>query len=806
MITKIRLHVAAALACVSVVAFAGEPRDISIPAGALAPALESLAKESGLMLIFRPEDLRGVRTQGVNGKLSPEEAVAKLISGTALTMKTDAAGAIVISQNRTSAAAPAKTLRVAQANPAPSEAQSASTQSPVLDEIVVTAPNYVSTGARAANKSDIPLVETPQSITVVSRDMIDLLKLGSLNEAMRYVSGAVGEAYGPDERYDWLTVRGFNPVQFIDGVQAPIASVNNTGTDLYGFESVEILKGPASALYGQSPPGGIVNMTSRRPKDRFGGELQVQGGEYDLQQINADITGPLSDRVSARLTALYRDRGTQVDYLESERLFISPSVAFDIGVDTTLTLLANYQRDELENQSTGYLPAYGTMLPNPLGKVPVNRNLGETGVNFFDRTQYSFGYSFSHRFNDYVTLEQNARYSDVDVESRAIYGGGLVDDDLNGVPDDYRTVLRYDFPFNEQIESTSVDTRASLRFATGGLEHSALVGVDYRHYVGYSEFGFDEAPRIDLFAPVYNPAAINDDPTIFPFLDETREQTGIYLQDQIKAGRLIVTLSGRQDYLSTETGTDKTSLDELSYRAGVNYVFDSGFTPYVQAAKSFQPLAGADRGGTPFDPTTGTQVEAGLKWDGRNLPAGFKLFASAAAYRIVQQNILTEDPVNPIFRVQTGEAEVKGIELEASARFRERLSFNVAYTTVDTEITENITTFGGASLLGKQLVAVPKTVASFLVDYTLQTGTFAGFGAGVGLRYRGEQYGDDLNTFKSDAVTMYDAIVHYDSEKWRFALNASNFTDKIFVDRCSDLTSCYYGTRRLVTASLTRKL
>lgn len=810
MINKIRLHVAAALACVSVAAFAGEPKEISIPAGDLAPALESLAKASGLMLIFRPDDLRGVRTQGVNGKLSPEDAVAKLISGTPLTMKTDAAGAIVISPNRTSALDAAKPLRVAQSKPVPpsprpAPAEPASNESDVLGEVVVTALNYVSTGSRAANKSDIPLVETPQSITVVSRDMIDLLKLNSLNEAMRYVSGAVGEAYGPDERYDWLTVRGFSPVQFIDGVQAPIASVNNTGTDLYGFEAVEILKGPASALYGQSPPGGIVNMTSRRPLDELKGELEVQGGEYDLQQINGDITGPLSDRVSARLTGLYRDRGTQVDYLESERLFISPSVAFEISEDTKLTLLANYQKDELENQSTGYLPAYGTMLPNPLGKVAVSRNLGETGVNFFDREQYSVGYSFSHEFNYFVTLEQNARYSDVDVKSRAIYGGGLLDADFDGVPDDYRTVIRWDFPFNEQIESASVDTRASLRFATGFLEHSALVGVDYRHYVGYSEFGFGAAPSIDLFSPVYD-AVVTDDPTIFPFLDETREQTGIYLQDQIKAGKWIVTLSGRQDYLSTDTGASETSQDENSYRAGVNYVFDSGFTPYVQVAKSFQPLAGADRSGRPFVPTTGTQMEAGLKWDGRNLPAGFKLFASAAAYRIVQQNILTEDPVNPIFRVQTGEAEVKGFELEASARFHERLSFNLAFTSVDTEITEEITTFSGASLLGKQLVAVPKTVASFLVDYTMQTGTLAGLGAGIGVRHRGTQFGDDLNEFKSDAVTMYDAIVHYDSAKWRFALNASNFTDKIFVDRCSDLTSCYYGTRRLVTASLTRKL
>ena len=171
----------------------------------------------------------------------------------------------------------------------------------------------------------------PQSVSVVSRDMIDLLNWTSLNESVRYSAGATGEAFGPDKRYDWLQIRGFDPVQFIDGVQAPIGSVNNTGTDLYGSEAVEVLKGPASVLYGQSPPGGIVNMVSRRPQDVVGGEIELQGGEYDMWQSPATWTGPLGERTSGRITALYRDRETQVDFLTSKRLFISPAVKFSSG-------------------------------------------------------------------------------------------------------------------------------------------------------------------------------------------------------------------------------------------------------------------------------------------------------------------------------------------------------------------------------------------------------------------------------------------------------------------------------------------
>ncbi len=683
--------------------------------------------------------------------------------------------------------------------PQPLLAQGSEDNSDALDEIVVTAPGYVSTGGRSASKDDIELVETPQSVSVISRDMIDLLNFNSLNESMRYVAGGTGEAFGPDERYDWLKVRGFDPVQFIDGVRAPIASVNNTGTDLYGSESVEVLKGPTSTLYGEAPPGGIVNMTSRRPEHNFSGELEAQLGEYSHKQINGDITGAISDRVSARFTALYRDRETQVDFLTSERLYVAPAVTFDISDAASLTLLGMYQNDDLRNQSTGFLPSQGTLLPNPLGVVPVGRNLGETGVNFFDRSQYSIGYEFVYEFNDNFSIEQNMKYFDTEVRSRAIFGSGLLDADFNGVPDDNRTVNRSDFPFNEDIKSTNVDTRASFVFSTGELEHTMLVGVDYRHYKGFSEFGFAAAPAIDLFNPVYD-AVIGDPGALFPFVNASDDQLGIYFQDQIRSGNLVVTLGGRQDYLDAESFGAKTDDDEFSYRLGVNYVFENGVSPYVQTSRSFQPIGGADFNGNRFVPSTGEQIEGGIKFDGRSLDSGLDVFGSFAVYKIVQENVLTPDPVNLFFNVQTGEVEVSGMELEVAARLNEQLTFNFAYAYTDTEVTR-----GNGGTQGRQLVAVPDSVISALVDYTFQSGGLAGLGGGIGVRYRGKQYGDGLNAWESDDVTVYDAILHYDTENWRVSLNASNFTDETFVDRCSSAADCFYGVRRLVTASILRK-
>lgn len=686
----------------------------------------------------------------------------------------------------------------AVAGPALAQEQGAADE---LGPVVVTAERYVSTEGSSASKSDIPLVEMPQSVSVISRDMIDLLNWTSLNESVRYSAGATGEAFGPDERYDWLQIRGFDPVQFIDGVQAPIGSVNNTGTDLYGSESVEVLKGPAAVLYGQSPPGGIVNMVSRRPQEGRSGELEVQGGEYNMWQVAGDLTGSIGDRTSGRITALYRDRETQVDFLTSKRLFISPAVKFAIGEDTEITLLANYQDDDLENQSTGFLPIQGTMLPNPLGKVPVGRNLGETGYNFFKREQWSAGYDFSHRFSDRVSIQQNLKYFDVKVDSRAVFGAGLVDADFDGVPDDFRTVNRFDFPFNERIDSLSVDTRLALELGSGGgFEQSLLFGVDYRDYDGYSEFGFGAAPAIDLFDPVYD--AVIPPATIFPSIDETREQIGAYFQDHVKMGRFVLTLNGRNDWVERDPAAgDAVDDEEFTYRVGANYVFDSGFAPYVQTATSFQPVTGATFAGEPFEPTTGDQIEAGIKYDGRTLGRGVRLFGSLSAYEIVQENVLTPDPVNLFFSVQEGEVEVKGVELELTARIRERLTFNLAFTSIDTEVTQT----SDPATLGNELVAVPDMLASALVDYTFQEGPIAGFGFGLGLRHRGEMFGDGANQFQSDDVTMYDAILHYDTANWRIAVNASNFTDEIFVDRCSSTSNCFYGTRRLVTGSVTRK-
>src|SRR6185369_16716747 len=394
------------------------------------------------------------------------------------------------------------------ADAAPADDQNAQS----LEGIVVSAPDYVPRESNAAAKMNVPLIETPQSITVIPRDQIDLLDWQNLSQVVRYTSGVIGENYGPDPRYDWLTLRGFYPPEYIDGLQAPIGSVANVGVDLYGFQTVEVLKGPSSTLYGLSPPGGIVNLTSRRPEAQFSGEGQIQGGSHGAGQIAGDVTGPL----------------------------------------------------DADGHGGGFLPIFGVAKPNPLGKVPTSRNLGDTDYNHFKRDQYGVGWDFNHKFNDAWRFEQNAKYFSSEVKILQVYGAGLVDADFNGVPDDYHTVNRYNFPFNEDTKSFNMDNRVEGKINVDTVKQRLLFGLDYRRYTNDSEFGFAFAPTIDLFNPVYG-LPITTPTSLIPYVQEVQKQTGLYAEDSIKIDHWVVTLGGRYDHVDqSNSGVDETD-DKFSY-------------------------------------------------------------------------------------------------------------------------------------------------------------------------------------------------------------------------------------------------
>jgi iron complex outermembrane receptor protein len=687
-------------------------------------------------------------------------------------------------------------------------------------EVIVTARNYVPTGSISANKTDIPLIETPQSVSVITRDQIDLLNFVDSQQAVRYTAGVFGENYGPDLRFDFLTVRGFTPKQYIDGLAAPISTtIYSVGVDLYAFESLDLLKGPSSVLYGNAPPGGIYNQITRRPSRQFGGEIGVKYGEDDFRQLNATFTGPVADGISARFTGLFRDREAERDFVDAKRVLFAPAVNFRIGGRTSLTALAYYQYDRVAGETNGFLPVYGTLLPNPVGKVRRDINLGEPTLNVYRRSQYGIGYDLVHDFSDAVAFHSNVKWSRYRENTpNGVYGGGgLLDADFNGTPDDYRTVNRFNFTYREKVHSFAADNRFDVEAATGAIGHKILVGVDYRNVFNFAEFGFGPGGTIDLFNPVYTPQLVVAPPfnTVFgfpvaPFNNQRLRQTGVYAQDQLRFGNLFLTLGGRYDWVKIKNYTtdDRAKQDKFTYRVGANYVHESGFAPYISYATSFEPVLGADVvTGEQFQPSTGRQIEGGVKYDGRGLSDDVRIFATAALFKINQKNVVSATPsVLPVGGRQTGEIEVWGGEIEFVARIREQLSINGSYSYNDTEVVASSI----PQEVGAPLPTTPKHKISLFADYTLRSGTLAGLGFGFGGRYHSRSAGSLPGPFNAivymgEEATLFDAIVHYDTPGWRFAVNGSNVFDKRYVARCASAAGCTFGAGRQVIGTVTKK-
>lgn len=684
-------------------------------------------------------------------------------------------------------------------------------------DIVVVARHYVPEGAETATKTNIPLIQTPQSISVITRDQIDLLNFIDAQQAVRYTAGAFGENYGPDPRYDFITVRGFTPKQYIDGLAVPATTtISAVGVDLYAFQSLDILKGPASVLYGAAPPGGILNEVSRRASPEFGGEAELKAGTDNFFEGAATITGPVAPWLDARGTALYRDSEGQIKFQHNKRLLLAPTATIKIGSKTRLTPLFYYQHDHNLGGNGGFLPLYGTLLPNPTGlKISRSTNLDDPHTEFV-RSQWAGGFDFEHRFTDSIAFHSNSKWSWYDEKTPiGLYsGGGFINTTDPSLPSYYRTLQQYNFSYAERVKSFAADNRIDAKVKTGIVTQKLLAGVDYRNVSNNAKFGFVFAGLLDAFNPVYDPAFEQRIGYPFQYNDQKLKQTGLYGQDQIGIDQLFITLGGRYDWVNINSFGAVQKEHKFTYRAGANYVMSSGLAPYISYSTSFEPVLGQDTvTGQPFKPTSVNEWEGGLKYDARALPSNIKLFATAAVFDIKEKNfVVAQVGPTPIGGTQAGEVQVKGLELELVSRINQQLSINAAYSYNHSEVTSNPNAPGD---VGFPLPTTPKHKLSLFADYTIKHGMLAGLGGGAGVRYNSSSAGTLPSgtfpavpfgpTIVTGQATLFDAIIHYDTPRFRFAVNASNLFDKNYVARCTGLYGCVYGAGRQVIATLTGK-
>ncbi|EMQ2226867.1 ferrioxamine B receptor FoxA [Citrobacter freundii] len=665
------------------------------------------------------------------------------------------------------------------------------------DTVVVT--SQMQSGA---TKLATPDIETPQSVSIVTREQFEEQGATSVRQAVSYTPGVYSNQIGASNRFDYIVLRGFSDGSldnvYLDGLKmmGDTNSHSSLVVDPWFLEDIEVVRGPASVLYGRSSPGGIVALTSRKPSFDAGGEVKMFAGNNNQRGAAFDVTGALddNDRVAARLSGMTRYADSQFGPLKEERYALMPSLTWRITDQTRLDLMAYLHRDP-EGGSHSGLPYDGTVVPHYGQKISNTFYEGENDYDKYDRRENMVGYNIEHMFDSGWSVRQKLRYLHTDVELNQVYAAGWLNE----------TELNRGYSgSDEKMSAITLDNQLDGSFDTWQVNHRLLVGFDYQDRSNNTTGYYGAFPPIDAFNPVYG--AKPDYIDMYAREKHKLRQTGYYLQDQMSWDRWRITLGGRYDQVSvsnidkikdTRSDLDKNN---FSTRAALLYLFDNGFAPYVSYSTAFTPTSFADENGNLLDPMKGKQWEAGLKYE----PEGLNSQFSASVFRINQTNIATkEEPTDPYRSI--GEIESEGVELEAISQLTDSFRLQAAYTYTDIRYKKS-----SPEEQGKRAVYAPRNQASAWLSYDVKSGPLDGLTLGSGVRYVNGITSDRLNTHTLPSYTLVDMVIGYDLTNIGIKglsaqLNVNNLTDKRYVAACNSLSYCYFGAERSIVGSVSWK-
>ncbi|HEF4756982.1 TPA: TonB-dependent siderophore receptor, partial [Burkholderia multivorans] len=637
--------------------------------------------------------------------------------------------------------------------------------------------------SRTGTKTDTPIEEIPQTINVVTAQQIEMTGATDVNTALRYVPGF--SSYGSDNRSDWYAaLRGFTPTAYVNGLQVPnTLNLASWRVDPYMIDSITVLRGPTSVLYGAGDPGAIVDVKTKLADGERVREAGVEIGNYARKQFMIDVGDKLDPdgKYAYRFVGVARDGNAVTGPNNDQRVALAPSFRWRPNADTSLTLSATYLQD-WGDISSNFLPAAGTVLPNPNGQITKDIYEGDGNFNYYRKKQWSLGYQFEHNLNSMWTFRQNTRWMHLSLDNGSVWGAGFADETLT-------EINRWAGVFQMNYSRFDIDNNLEGRFATGPLQHTLLLGFQYNRQTATDSEWLAAAPTLNLYNPVYTPVTTavfsNPDTTYRTNTYTTMNTFGLYAQDQIKWNRWTLTLGGREDWVNMRmddraAGTQsKADVSAFTGRVGLTYQAGYGLSPYISYSTSFNPIIGVSLldGGVP-KPTRGRQIEAGLRWQ----PPGKNLMLNAAIYQINQTNgvtpaLPTQDP-SGTKSVQTGEVRARGIELSATGKVTPNLSLIASYAYQDVKVVQ-----ANDATLNNWPVDIPRPrqMASLWADWTWHTGPLAGFGLGGGVRYQSASAGAADNSLTVSSYTLIDAAVHYDVRNWRFAVNATNLFNRHYI-------------------------
>lgn len=636
--------------------------------------------------------------------------------------------------------------------------------------LVSATEGYAVTRTTAGSKIDSSLLDVPQSITVVNQNLLSDQGVYKLDDALKNVAGVMPGGYY--EAWDFYRVRGFDASfnTFVDGLRGG----NGMGEETLGLESVEVLKGPSSTLYGESVLGGIVNLRTKVPRPDAFATVQFTSGSYGFYEVAVDADASLnsSHTLYGRMNLIYRPTDSFVDYVNRHRVYAAPALTWNINPNTQLTVLGRYQHD------TGHLgfplPAEGTVLPNPNGDIPVNRFVGEPdNPNPVSEVNKQFGYQLTHQFSDSLSLYQNVR-----VDWYENHWDKLLYPAFLGA--DQRTLYRYPLSYQEEWSDYVADTGMRFSMKTGRIQHNFVAGLDYfRDPRKFNEqsINFDDPSAympLDLFKPVYGTPFS----PISPIANghTLAQYVGLYVQDRMRlTERLSLTAGARVDFASNRDFSQPNSNDNHAFspRVGGTYRLASDVSLFGDYSKSFLPQTGmiydGSLSGAFASPETGDQWESGVK---TSLLSGH-MVNTFSLYRLTRDNVLTPDPNHPTFSLLTGEQRSKGAELETSFQLHSSWNLALAYAFTDAYVVKD-----NVIPTGTPTQNVPKNSFNLWSFYQLQRGRVRGLGFGFGARYYTQQSGDPLHTFSIPAYGLMDASVSYRRGHLGWQLNSYNLADR----------------------------